>query len=151
MRPTNWHERTVQHRFSSCYSLGKKRHPSRTCVVAFSTTLILLTFSWTSIRHGVCPGTGTPMHVPRGQSPRQSLASCRANLPSHPPYRKPQRRDERNPRKSSFTLVLKGSLPAAHAERIHVLEGCNSPGKVLQLDKEIDRISTAEPWVGKLR
>jgi len=31
----------------------------------------------------------------------------------------------------------------------HVLEGCNSPGKVLQLAKEIDRISGAERWIGK--
>jgi hypothetical protein len=36
-------------------------------------------------------------------------------------------------------------------QRNHVLEGCNSPGKVLQLAKEIDRISGAERWVGKRR
>ena len=33
-------------------------------------------------------------------------------------------------------------------ESNHVLEGCNSPGKVLQLAKEIDRISGAKRWVG---
>jgi len=40
---------------------------------------------------------------------------------------------------------------ALNGQRNHVLEGCNSPGKVLQLAKEIDRISGAERWVGKRR
>jgi hypothetical protein len=29
-----------------------------------------------------------------------------------------------------------------------VLEGCNSPGKILRLANEVDRISGAERWVG---
>ncbi len=33
----------------------------------------------------------------------------------------------------------------------HVLEGCNSPGQVLTLADEIDRISGTRAWVGKVR
>jgi Domain of unknown function (DUF6438) len=33
----------------------------------------------------------------------------------------------------------------------HVLEGCNSPGQVLSLAEEIDRVSGAKVWVGKVR
>jgi hypothetical protein len=33
------------------------------------------------------------------------------------------------------------------ARRRHVLEGCNKPGKVLTLAKEIDRISGTKRWV----
>jgi len=33
----------------------------------------------------------------------------------------------------------------------HVLEGCNSPGQVLSLANEIDRVSGARAWVGKAR
>jgi len=33
----------------------------------------------------------------------------------------------------------------------HVLEGCNSPGQVLSLAEEIDRVSGAMVWVGKVR
>ena len=36
-----------------------------------------------------------------------------------------------------------------NGQRKHVLEGCNTPGKVLQFAKEVDRISGAERWVGK--
>ena len=32
-----------------------------------------------------------------------------------------------------------------------VLEGCNTPGQVLRLAKEIDKISGAMAWVGKIR
>jgi hypothetical protein len=37
------------------------------------------------------------------------------------------------------------------AQHKHVLEGCNSPGQVLSLAEEIDRISGAKVWVGKVR
>jgi hypothetical protein len=43
-----------------------------------------------------------------------------------------------------ITAALKG-------QRKHVLEGCNSPGKVLELADEIDRISGAKRWVGFVR
>jgi hypothetical protein len=33
------------------------------------------------------------------------------------------------------------------AQRKHVLEGCNLPGKVLALAKELDRVSRAKRWV----
>ena len=33
----------------------------------------------------------------------------------------------------------------------HVLEGCNSPGKVLRLANEIDKISGVKVWVGHVR
>lgn len=33
----------------------------------------------------------------------------------------------------------------------HVLEGCNTPGKVLRLAYEIDRITGAKRWIGKVR
>ena len=35
---------------------------------------------------------------------------------------------------------------SAGAQRKHVLEGCNKPGKILALAKEIDRISRTERW-----
>ncbi len=38
-----------------------------------------------------------------------------------------------------------------NGQRKHVLEGCNSPGKVLALADKIDRISGTSHWVGKLR
>jgi hypothetical protein len=38
-----------------------------------------------------------------------------------------------------------------NGRRKHVLEGCNSPGKVLALADEIDRISGTRHWVGKVR
>lgn len=47
-------------------------------------------------------------------------------------------------------------FPEAHItvtmneRRKHVLEGCNSPGKVLALADEIDRISGTTHWVGKV-
>jgi hypothetical protein len=40
-----------------------------------------------------------------------------------------------------ITVTLKG-------QRKQVLEGCNSPGEVLRLANEIDRISAAKRWVG---
>ena len=43
-----------------------------------------------------------------------------------------------------ITVTLKGQQKL-------VLEGCNSPGKVLALADEIDRISGAKQWVGKVR
>ena len=43
-----------------------------------------------------------------------------------------------------ITVTLNG-----HRKR--VLEGCNSPGKVLRLADEIDRISGAKRWIGKVR
>ena len=43
-----------------------------------------------------------------------------------------------------ITAILNG-------QRKQVLEGCNSPGKVLELADEIDKISGTNPWVGKLR
>jgi len=36
----------------------------------------------------------------------------------------------------------------SEGRRKHVLEGCNTPGKVLKLADEIDRISGAYAWVG---
>jgi hypothetical protein len=42
----------------------------------------------------------------------------------------------------NITATLEG-------QRKHVLEGCNQPGKVLQLAIEIDRISGAVQWTGK--
>jgi hypothetical protein len=36
-------------------------------------------------------------------------------------------------------------------QRKHVLEGCNSPGKVLELADEIERVSGAKRWVGNVR
>jgi hypothetical protein len=44
----------------------------------------------------------------------------------------------------NITATLKG-------QRKHVLEGCNSPGKVLELANEIDRVSGAKRWVGNVR
>jgi hypothetical protein len=44
----------------------------------------------------------------------------------------------------NITAVLKG-------HHKHVLEGCNSPGRVLELADEIDRISGAKRWVGNVR
>ena len=38
-------------------------------------------------------------------------------------------------------------IASVGARRKHVLEGCNRPGKVLDLAKEIDRISGAKGWV----
>ena len=35
-------------------------------------------------------------------------------------------------------------------QRKHVLEGCNSPGGVLKLADEIDRVSGAKRWIGKV-
>jgi uncharacterized protein DUF6438 len=43
-----------------------------------------------------------------------------------------------------ITVTLKG-------QRKRVLEGCSSPGKVVALAGEIDRISGAKRWVGKVR
>jgi hypothetical protein len=43
-----------------------------------------------------------------------------------------------------ITATLKG-------QHKHVLEGCNSPGQVLRFADEIDRISGAKAWVGKVR
>jgi hypothetical protein len=43
-----------------------------------------------------------------------------------------------------ITVTLKG-------QQKHVLEGCSSPGKVLALAAEIDEISGAKHWVGKVR
>ncbi|HEX4783830.1 MAG TPA: DUF6438 domain-containing protein [Candidatus Sulfotelmatobacter sp.] len=43
-----------------------------------------------------------------------------------------------------ITATLKG-------QHKHVLEGCNSPGKVLNLADEIDRISGVRVWVGRAR
>jgi len=43
-----------------------------------------------------------------------------------------------------ITATLKG-------QRKHVLEGCNSPGKVLKLADEIDKVSGAKRWVGNVR
>jgi hypothetical protein len=43
-----------------------------------------------------------------------------------------------------ITATLKG-------QHKHVLEGCNSPGQVLSLADDIDRISGAKVWVGKAR
>jgi Domain of unknown function (DUF6438) len=43
-----------------------------------------------------------------------------------------------------ITATLKG-------QHKHVLEGCNSPGQVLSLADEIDRISGTRAWVGKVR
>jgi Domain of unknown function (DUF6438) len=44
----------------------------------------------------------------------------------------------------NITATLKG-------QHKHVLEGCNSPGKVLELADEIDRVSGAKRWVGHVR
>ncbi|MGA3052803.1 MAG: DUF6438 domain-containing protein [Candidatus Korobacteraceae bacterium] len=38
-----------------------------------------------------------------------------------------------------------------NGRRKHVLEGCNSPGKVLALADEIDKISGTKHWVGRVR
>jgi hypothetical protein len=43
-----------------------------------------------------------------------------------------------------ITATLKG-------QKKHVLEGCNSKGQVLSLADEIDKISGARVWVGKIR
>ena len=43
-----------------------------------------------------------------------------------------------------ITVTLKGQQKS-------VLEGCNSPGKVLALAAEIDELSGARQWVGKVR
>ncbi len=43
-----------------------------------------------------------------------------------------------------ITVTLKG-------QRKQVLEGCNSPGKVLELADEIDRVSRSKRWVGSVR
>ena len=43
-----------------------------------------------------------------------------------------------------ITATLRG-------QRKHVLEGCNSPGQVLQLADEIDRVSGDKRWVGNVR
>lgn len=43
-----------------------------------------------------------------------------------------------------ITASLKG-------KQKHVLEGCNSPGQVLKLAEEIDRLSRANGWVGRVR
>ena len=48
-------------------------------------------------------------------------------------------------------------FPEAHitatldGQHKHVLEGCNSPGQVLTLADQIDRISGTRAWVGKVR
>jgi hypothetical protein len=36
-----------------------------------------------------------------------------------------------------------------HGQHNRVIEGCNTPGKVLKLAGEIDRISGAKRWIGK--
>lgn len=38
-----------------------------------------------------------------------------------------------------------------NAQHKRVIEGCNTPGKVLKLADEIDRVSGAKRWVGKVR
>ena len=43
-----------------------------------------------------------------------------------------------------ITVTLKG-------QRKRVLEGCSSPGKVMALADDIDKISGAKRWVGKVR
>ncbi len=48
-------------------------------------------------------------------------------------------------------------LPEVHitaslgSQRRHVLEGCNQPGKILDLAEEIDKIAGTERWVNKSR